>query len=621
MTLMLAVFGVQLNTTRNFLLTQQSAEVNNTVNSMGLALAPYLESNDKIASESVINALFDGGYYQKVQLKMLADNSEIVREYPVNYDGIPHWFTDLNLFPAIEENRTLTSGWLQLAEVTVVSHPGFAYRELWKATTQLASWFGLTLLIAALIIALQLKHSLSPLKVITHRAREIANNRFGNPIELPKTADLRTVVQAINSMSTKLQQYFEAQAKEAEKLREKAYQDAVSGLGNRNFFMAQLRSWVHDGGEGGIALIKVEQIDKAYDDKGFAEGDSLVASIANRINTSLSLSEATTARIGRDEFALILPGVTADDLKQIGSLLLDTLRTHVEADVDAHLAIGLVANDNQTDVGKLLSQADNALAMAKQNPAQPLHLIRHTSSSNVMGKTQWKTLVEEAISEGLFVYKYQPAVASDRSPLHREVFTAIEKGEHFYGAGQFLNAIEQLKMGEHLDRHVISRLLVMLNSGELVGPVAVNLTTTSSTSASFLRWLTEKLSHAKNLSGQLLFEIPESVFVYHQDNASLLADSIVRLGFGFGVDNYGRHFESLDYIKDFQPSYVKIDFAYTADINDEDKRMLLSSISRTANNLGITTIATRVETEQQLQQLSELYVDGFQGFVFDKQKS
>lgn len=452
-------------------------------------------------------------------------------------------------------------------------------------------------------------------------AREIANNRFGTPIQLPTTADLRTVVQAINSMSTKLQQYFEAQAKEAEKLREKAYQDAVSGLGNRNFFMAQLRSWVHDGGEGGIALIKVEQIDNAYDDKGFAEGDALVASIANHISSCLTLSDATTARIGRDEFALILPGMTAEDLYNTGSLLLETLRAHVDADVDAHLAIGLVANDNQTDVGKLLSQADNALATAKQNPTQPLHLIRHTSTSNVMGKTQWKSLVEEAISEGLFVYKYQPAVASDRTPLHREVFTAIEKDDNFYGAGQFLNAIEQLKMGEHLDRHVISRLIVMLSSGELVGPVAVNLTTSSSTSASFLRWLSDKLAQSKNLSGQLLFEIPESVFVYHQDNASLLADSIVRLGFDFGVDNYGRHFESLDYIKAFQPSYVKIDFAYTADINDDEKRMLLSSISRTANNLGITTIATRVETEQQLQQLSELYVDGFQGFVFDKQKS
>ncbi len=120
---------VELNTTRNFLLTQQTAEVNNTINSMGLALAPYLEQDDKVATESVINALFDGGFYQEVRLKMLSDGSEIVREYPITVEGVPDWYTSLDLFPVITEERTFTSGWLQLAEVKVVSHPVMPTRK------------------------------------------------------------------------------------------------------------------------------------------------------------------------------------------------------------------------------------------------------------------------------------------------------------------------------------------------------------------------------------------------------------------------------------------------------------------------------------------------------------
>ena len=124
--LLIAVMGVELNTTRNFLLSQQTAEMNNTVNSMGLALAPYLEANDKVAAESVVNALFDGGFYQEVRLKMLNDGTEILRKYPISIEGVPDWYISLDLFPVITEERTFTSGWLQLADVKVLSHPGFA---------------------------------------------------------------------------------------------------------------------------------------------------------------------------------------------------------------------------------------------------------------------------------------------------------------------------------------------------------------------------------------------------------------------------------------------------------------------------------------------------------------
>lgn len=61
--LLISVFTIEFNTTRNSLEQQQRSEVNNTINTVGLALAPYLEKKDTIAVESVINALFDGSSY------------------------------------------------------------------------------------------------------------------------------------------------------------------------------------------------------------------------------------------------------------------------------------------------------------------------------------------------------------------------------------------------------------------------------------------------------------------------------------------------------------------------------------------------------------------------------
>ncbi|OOE85576.1 GGDEF domain-containing protein [Salinivibrio siamensis] len=620
--IVLAVFGIELNTTRNFLLNQQTSDVNNTVNSMGLALAPYLESDDKVAAESVINAFFDGGFYREVNLTLLSDNSEIVREYPVQIQGVPQWFIDLDVFPVITEKQTITSGWMQLAEVEVVAHPGYAYKQLWKSFVQLGTILAIIFLVASVIIGWQLQRSLRPLARITAKAGEIAKNKFGDPIPLPPTTELKTVVSAINVMTDQLKHYFEQQAKEADRLRKTAYRDAVSGLGNRSFYVGQLKSWLTESGVGGMVLIKVDLIGEAYKNQGFEFGDRIVEQFANNLTTTIISDDSmTAARLSKDEFVILAPNSDPDDLRLLGESVL-AMVVDMQADptglTPPKVAVGLAINGGgNQDASVLLSQADNALSQARNTPEHPVVLIDQSIGDAAMGKQQWKALLHEAVAKELFVFKYQPATDSESNRLHQEVFSAIEKDEHYYGAGHFLGAVEQLQLGETLDKYVITHVIKTLSQDASVGPLAVNLTLSSVTNASFIRWLGTTLYQHRKLAGQLLFEIPEVAFVRHADHTGLLTDQIRQAGFQFGVDNYGRNFQSLDYLQRFKPDYVKIDFAYTSHIEDDAQGHVLASICRTAHNLNITTIATRVETEAQLARLSELFVNGFQGYIFN----
>ncbi|OOF21074.1 GGDEF domain-containing protein [Salinivibrio sp. IB574] len=623
--LVLSVFGIELNTTRNFLLNQQTADVNNTVNSMGLALAPYLESDDKVAAESVINAFFDGGFYREVNLTLLSDNSEIVREYPVKIQGVPQWFINLDIFPVITEKQTITSGWMQLAEVEVVAHPGYAYKQLWKSFVQLGSSMAVIFLIASVVIGWQLRRSLKPLARITAKAGEIAKNRFGDPIPLPPTIELKTVVRAINVMTEQLKSYFEQQAKEADRLRKTAYRDAVSGLGNRSFYVGQLKSWLTESGVGGMALIKVDLISEAYKKQGFEAGDNLVERFANNLtHTIITDDSMTAARLSKDEFVILAPNTDADDLRLLGESVL-AMVVDMQADpmglTPPKVAVGLAVNGGgNRDASILLSQADNALSQARNTPDHPVVLIDQSMGDAAMGKQQWKALLHEAVAKELFVFKFQSVSDSTSKLLHQEVFSAIEKDGEYYGAGHFLGAVEQLQLGETLDKYVITHIMKTLAQDKSAGPLAVNLTLSSITNASFIRWLGSAMYQNRGLAGRLLFEIPEVAFVRHADHTSLLADQIRQAGFQFGVDNYGRNFQSLDYLQRFKPDYVKIDFAYTNNIDDDAQGHVLASVCRTAHNLNITTIATRVETEAQLARLSELFVNGFQGYIFEKSK-
>lgn len=116
--LLIIAYAVQFQSTRD-LAEQQRVSVINTANSVGIALTPYLETGDKVGAESIINAAFDGGYYQEIHLDLLASKQTIEKTNKKEIEGVPGWFIQLNLFKSETYESILTSGWLQLGKLQV----------------------------------------------------------------------------------------------------------------------------------------------------------------------------------------------------------------------------------------------------------------------------------------------------------------------------------------------------------------------------------------------------------------------------------------------------------------------------------------------------------------------
>ncbi|MGL6026280.1 MAG: EAL domain-containing protein, partial [Vibrio sp.] len=202
--------------------------------------------------------------------------------------------------------------------------------------------------------------------------------------------------------------------------------------------------------------------------------------------------------------------------------------------------------------------------------------------------------------------------------FHREVFSAFEKDGVHYPANQFLFALEQLHISHLFDQYIIEKVIAVLEQGEQTEPLAINIAQGSLSQASFIRWISQILAKHPAVASWLHFEIPENCFIHQPHYTALFCHAVRSAGAGFGVDNYGRHFQSLDYINEFRPKYVKLDYLFTHHLDDERQTFTLTSISRTAHNLGITTIASRVETQTQLDFLSEHFIEVFQGFIVNK---
>lgn len=619
--LMISVFAIEFRSTQTFLENQQRSEVNNTINTVGLALAPYLENEDKVAAESVINALFDGSYYSAVRLTLFNTNDEIVRVYPLTVDSVPEWFLDFNLFRTISESRVITSGWLQLAEVEIVTHPGYAYQQLWQALTELAFTFAIVIGLGIIIISFVVKRALAPLQQIIIKMKEVAENNFSNELAKPKTKDLEAVINGINAMSLQIAQSFQSQAKEAEKLRDKVYLDPTSGLGNRSFFMAQLNTWLSESSKGGIALFRVNFINKVYEEEGYEAGDKKVKELSDLLKATLPSSNIIMTRLNTYEFGFIFPSIEEEELKVTAENIIAYTQDikgdpTATAPIDADL--GVIFNESRKTSTEILSLADNALAQAHSTPELLFGYIADESAHELMGKQQWKQFVDEAINEHLFNFTLQLATTQSGSIFHQEVFSAIEKDNQRYSANQYLFALEQLNETTSFDQFVIRTMVERILAEEITQPVAINLANSSVENPSFVRWLTNLLKKHKPIASLLHFEIQESSFIENEDHTALLCNVIRSSGAEFGVDNFGRNFESLEYIKLFRPKYVKLDYLFTHQLDDEKQRFILASISRTAQNLGIITIASRVENKQQLELLAEHNIDIFQGFFVNE---
>ena len=196
-----------------------------------------------------------------------------------------------------------------------------------------------------------------------------------------------------------------------------------------------------------------------------------------------------------------------------------------------------------------------------------------------------------------------------------ELFTAIVRDGEEYHAGQFLPAIEQFALGERFDMDILMRIPALLEQNELPA-LAINLTAGALRSDGFRLWLIDYMNAHQQVSQQITFEIAESILVQYGDEMESLCEAIHRYGFSFGVDQYGRHIQSLDYLARLRPAYVKVDFGYTAQVlQEEADTQFLAAICRVARNLGIHTIAQRIETIEQVERLQEFYIDGYQGYI------
>ena len=624
----------KLDSTRSFLTDQLESHAQDTATSLGLSISQFLVQKDMPTVETMINAVFDRGYYKIVKLTDTKQNVMIERVLDVKIENIPPWFIRWIPLKTPEAVANVMSGWIQAGTIHVMSHPGYAYKTLWEDMVRTTLWFfacGIFVLIAG---GFGLRLLLRPLVLVERQADALCRKEYEIQERVPWTKELRRVVEAMNRMTCKVKEMFEEQVVHAEGLRERAYHDPVTGLGNRRYFDSQITARLdrRDSVTKGIVLLlKLNELEKLNQQKGFQAGDELLKRVAALLqDATRQYASCVLARLTGGDFGIFLPDAPPYDAETIASGLANNLSGLAAEQITATDNVGHVGAatyDCTTTLGRLLSEADLALGAAKQTGPNGwgVRAITEETDKMPLGQQQWKELLEKALRERRVSLDAQPVVkTADRNHvIHLEIFSRIiQEDGKFLSAGVFMPLAERLKLVSTLDRIVLEEVMG-LDRGQLgIDHVAVNVSPASLQDEAFRQWLQSALKKLSPAAPRIIFEFSEYGAV---QNSGLVREfsAIVRgYGHAMGLDHYGQSFSNLGYLQSLRPDYVKVDRAYTGELKDEesDSRFFIGSLVSVAHSIDVLVIAEGVETEQQWRILKEMNIDAIQGYIVDKPK-
>ena len=625
---------VKFESTRSFLMDQLESHAQDTATSLGVSISQYSTENDLPAIESMINAVFDRGYYRIVRYTDTNGNILIDRALDVTIENVPQWFISLVPLKTPEVSAKVMSGWNQAGTIYVKSHPGYAYKTLWENVVRMTLWFlvcGIAVLFAG---GFGLRLLLKPLSLVERQADALCKKKYEIQKYLPKTKELRRVVEAMNRMTGKVKVMFDEQVAITEGLRKHAYHDSLTGLGNRRYFESQInaRLDVQDSTTQGILmLVQINDLHALNQQKGFQAGDELLKRAGVLLQEAAKKhANVTLARLTGGDFGIFVPDVSSWDAEAIAEAVcaeMNQLAVEQLTLTDNVGHVGVVCYENFTRLERLLSEADLALRSAQQAGPNKCEVRAVTDETEEipLGRQQWKNILDQALAQRKITLFAQNVVNTHDSDkiIHRELFARIiQEDGNLLSAGLFMPFAEHLHLVSYLDRIVLEEVMQLDVASIGADRVAVNMSPASLQNDSLRRWLLDKIERLPEKAPRVNFEFPEFGAVQHLDRIKEFSSAVRKYGHLVGLDHYGQGFSHLGYLKSLRPDYVKIDRAYTVELKDEesDSRFFIGALCSVAHSLDITVIAEGVETEQQWEHLKKLNLDAIQGYIIDRPK-
>ena len=408
--------------------------------------------------------------------------------------------------------------------------------------------------------------------------------------------------------------------------------DPLTGLPNRNLLhdrvSAAIRAAQQARGNVAILFLDLDHFKNVNDSLGHSVGDKLLVTVGQRLLAAVRERD-TVARIGGDEFVLVLPEADIKEASEIATKLLETIVQPCKIDIHSlaatpSIGIAIYPRDG-ADFGMLYQHADAAMYQAKQDGRNCYRFYTEDIQSHTERMLALEGAMRQALELGQFYLHYQPQLSVDGTRIvgveallrwkHPELgmISPAEFVPLAEGNGQIVH------IGTWVLQTAVRQLRSWLDAGLAPMVIAVNLSAVQFRHPALPALVTEILNEHHLSPALLELELTESVTMGDPQKAVDIMSDLHARGVRLSIDDFGTGYSSLNYLKKFKIYKLKIDQSFVRDIaTDGDDRAIVTAIIQLAHSVGFVALAEGVETPAQQEFLKQQGCDEVQGYLFSR---
>jgi diguanylate cyclase (GGDEF)-like protein len=419
-----------------------------------------------------------------------------------------------------------------------------------------------------------------------------------------------------------------------ERLNYLAFYDVLTGLANRSLFLERVAQYLRSAASGGhplaLFLVDLERFRNINDSLGRSVGDELLRQVAQWLTHHAAGDVNLLARVGSDQFAMVLPVVTSQaELVQHLAQWLQSFLKHAFRlnDVGYRISIkvgAVVFPADGADADTLFNHAEAALKKAKASGERYLfytQTMTHLGSDKLILETQ----LREALDSEQFELHYQPKVdlASGKMTGAEALIRWNDPRTGLVPPGRFIPVLEETglihEVGRWALRQAVKDYLGWRAAGLPAVRIAVNVSPLQLRDRGFIDEVRSAIRIDAQAAGGLELEITESLLMEDVQHSIASLRALRDMGICVAIDDFGTGFSSLAYLSKFPVDTLKIDRSFVIEMTESAPGLaLVSTIIKLAHALKLKVVAEGVESEAQARLLRELDCDEMQGYLFSR---
>lgn len=430
-----------------------------------------------------------------------------------------------------------------------------------------------------------------------------------------------------------------------ERIHRLAYFDTLTGLPNRQLFQQQLSTAIERAKESNLKVaalyVDLDNFKRINDTLGHSFGDVVLKTIAKRLDSCIRAddrvirpdSEGETvrlARLGGDEFVAILQDLENEaDAAAVADRIRSELTRPVEHMghefvVTSSIGVSVYPEDG-SDIDTLMKNADVAMYQAKSAGRNSVRFYSGTMSLRSLERLELENSLRYALQRDELFLHYQPQI--DLKTRRMIGIEALLRWDHpVHGSvspSRFIPLAEECglitPLGEWVLATACRQTKTWQDKYKRKLDISVNLSSQQFFSSDVASVVLETIYDIGLTPNSLHLELTETILMNDVKETIVTLNKLRDAGVSLAMDDFGKGYSSLSYLKQLPLDTLKIDKSFVMDLeNNRDDAAICAAIIAMAHNLDLKVIAEGVETKEQLKFLQEQGCDQVQGFLISK---